>query len=128
MGIFNRNVRKGAKPASSDAASATDTSLASAGSSSLRSSGLLNANMSSGSVHNPSFSSPTSAPPKVLMPRTPDPSLDPAAYLKSLDSVRERCNIILEKAKKNELNHFVVDMSKFDDTTKFVVSIIKVPP
>ena len=34
--------------------------------------------------------------------------------------------MVLEKAKRNELNHFEVDMSKFKDTTKFVVSIIKV--
>ena len=33
---------------------------------------------------------------------------------------------MLEKAKRNQLNHFDVDMSKFEDTTKFVVSIIKV--
>lgn len=31
-----------------------------------------------------------------------------------------------EKAKRNQLNHFEVDMTKFKDTTKFVVSIIKV--
>lgn len=35
---------------------------------------------------------------------------------------------MLDKAKNNELNHFEVDMSKFEDTTKFVVSIIKVLP
>lgn len=40
--------------------------------------------------------------------------------------MRERCAVVLEKAKKNELNHFDVDMSKFVDTTRFVVSIIKV--
>jgi len=32
----------------------------------------------------------------------------------------------LEKAKRDELLHFNVDMSKFKDTTSFVVSIIKV--
>ena len=33
---------------------------------------------------------------------------------------------MLEKAKKNELNHFDVNMAGFNDTTKFVVSIMKV--
>ena len=32
----------------------------------------------------------------------------------------------MDKARKNQLNHFEVDMTKFKDTTKFVVSIIKV--
>lgn len=77
-----------------------------------------------------SFSPTASAPvhiPKVPLPRTPDPRVDPAAYLRSIGAVRERCHLILEKAKRNELNHFNVDMSKFEDTVKFVVSIIKVP-
>ena len=33
---------------------------------------------------------------------------------------------MLEKAKKNQLKHFTVDMSKFGDVASFVVSIIKV--
>lgn len=73
--------------------------------------------------------SQTSIPPtipKVDMPKTPDPNVDPAGYLRSIGAVRERCSLVLEKAKRNELNHFDVDMSKFEDTTKFVVSIIKV--
>lgn len=64
--------------------------------------------------------------PKIPLPKAPDPHVDPAGYLRSIGSVRERCSIILEKAKNNELNHFDVDMSKFADTTKFVVSVIKV--
>lgn len=40
--------------------------------------------------------------------------------------MRERCAAVLKQAKANQLNHFEVDMSKFEDTTKFVVSIIKV--
>lgn len=40
--------------------------------------------------------------------------------------MRERSLPVLKKAKANRLNHFEVDMSKFKDTTKFVVSIIKV--
>jgi hypothetical protein len=64
--------------------------------------------------------------PKIALPKAPDPHVDPAGYLRSIGAVRERCNILLEKARKNELNHFEVDMSKFADTTSFVVSIIKV--
>lgn len=60
------------------------------------------------------------------MPKAPDPSVDPAAYLRSIGAVRERCDVIKEKAKRNELNHFNVDMSKFDDTASFVVGLIKV--
>jgi len=62
----------------------------------------------------------------VVMPRCPDPRIDPAGYLKSIGAVRERCSLILEKAKQDHLNHFTVDMDKFDDTVKFVISIIKV--
>lgn len=40
--------------------------------------------------------------------------------------MRERCSLVFEKARRNELNHFTVDMSKFEDATRFVVSIIKV--
>ena len=32
----------------------------------------------------------------------------------------------MDKANRNHLRHFNVDMSKFEDTAKFVVSIIKV--
>ncbi|RAL62840.1 hypothetical protein DID88_004682 [Monilinia fructigena] len=63
--------------------------------------------------------------PKIALPKAPDPNVDPAGYLRSIGSVRERCNIVLEKAKKNDLTHFEVDMGRFKDTTKFVVSIIK---
>ncbi|KAH8796930.1 hypothetical protein F5882DRAFT_287487 [Hyaloscypha sp. PMI_1271] len=63
--------------------------------------------------------------PKINLPRAPDPHVDPAGYLRSIGAVRERCLPVLEKAKANQLNHFDVDMSKFDNTTRFVVSIIK---
>lgn len=65
-------------------------------------------------------------PPKVDMPRPPDPQLDPAGYLRSLNAVRERSLIVTEKALRNELNHFDVDMSKFPDVVGFVSRIIKV--
>ena len=60
------------------------------------------------------------------MPKAPDPHVDPAGYLRNIGSVRERCSLVLEKARTDKLNHFDVDMSKFEDTTSFVVSIIKV--
>ena len=64
--------------------------------------------------------------PKIALPKAPDPLVDPAGYLRSIGTVRERCSIVLQKAEQNQLNNFDVDMSKFDDTTKFVVSVIKV--
>ena len=64
--------------------------------------------------------------PSVPLPKAPDPHLDPAGYLRSIYAVRERSRLVLEKAKANQLRHFDVDISKFEDTAKFVVSIIKV--
>jgi hypothetical protein len=62
----------------------------------------------------------------VPLPKAPDPALDPAAYLRSIYAVRERTRLVLEKAKKNQLKHFTVDMTKFQETAGYVVSIIKV--
>lgn len=62
----------------------------------------------------------------MSLPKAPDPNVDPAGYLKSIYAVRERSQLVLEKAKANQLRHFDVDMSKLGDTAKFVVSIIKV--
>lgn len=64
--------------------------------------------------------------PKVEMPKAPDPSVDPAGYLRSIGAVRERSGVVMKKARCNDLQHFDVDMEKFADTTKFVVSVIKV--
>ena len=64
--------------------------------------------------------------PDIPIPRAPDPQANPAAYLRSIHAVRDRSKIVLEKAKKNQLKHFTVDMTKFPDTTSYVVSIIKV--
>ncbi|KAF2841323.1 DUF1688-domain-containing protein [Patellaria atrata CBS 101060] len=61
----------------------------------------------------------------IPLPRAPDPNLDPAGYLRSIYAVRERTRLVLEKAKKNQLKHFIVDMSKFSETAAYVVSIIK---
>lgn len=66
--------------------------------------------------------------PDIPLPKAPDPNIDPAAYLRSIYAVRERSKLVLEKATRNQLRHFHVDMSKFHDTARFVVSIIKVFP
>ncbi|KAF2634028.1 hypothetical protein P280DRAFT_71194 [Massarina eburnea CBS 473.64] len=63
--------------------------------------------------------------PEVPMPRAPDPTLDPVAYLRSIYAIRERSRLVLEKARQNQLKHFTVDMSKLQDTAAYVVSIIK---
>jgi hypothetical protein len=64
--------------------------------------------------------------PDVLIPKPPDPWQDPAGYLRSIHAVRERSTLVLEKAKRNQLRHFEVDMARFADTASYVVSIIKV--
>jgi hypothetical protein len=64
--------------------------------------------------------------PEASLPRPPDPSVDPAAYLRSIYAVRERTRYIYEKARRNQLTHFDVDMTKFSETALYVVSIIKV--
>ncbi|KAK8048048.1 hypothetical protein PG996_016112 [Apiospora saccharicola] len=63
--------------------------------------------------------------PRVDLPKPPDPNLDPAAYLRSLGSVRERSRIIHDKAMRNKLHHFDVDMNRFPDVVRFVCGIIK---
>lgn len=64
--------------------------------------------------------------PDIAIPEAPDPIAKPAQYLRSIYAVRARCKIVLDKAKANRLNHFDVDMSKFEDTAAYVTSIIKV--
>jgi hypothetical protein len=56
----------------------------------------------------------------------PDPGVDPIAYLRSINAVRERSRLVLQKAHANQLNHFDVDLNKFQSTANYVVSIIKV--
>lgn len=88
-------------------------------------------NTSNGSLKSPSLpntSNGSKTPvmmPDVPLPRAPDPALDPAGYLRSIYAVRERSRLVLDKAKANQLKHFTVDMSKFQDTAGYVVSIIK---
>ncbi|MCJ1271809.1 hypothetical protein MMC22_011714 [Lobaria immixta] len=62
--------------------------------------------------------------PDITLPAPPDPKLDPAAYLRSIYAVRERSRYVYNKAKRNQLNHFTVDLSKFGETASYVVSII----
>ncbi|KAJ5536156.1 DUF1688-domain-containing protein [Penicillium frequentans] len=63
--------------------------------------------------------------PEMPIANPPDPALDPAAYLRSIHAVRDRANIVLNRAKRNQLNHFDVDLSKLKATASYVVSIIK---
>ncbi|KAI9732010.1 MAG: hypothetical protein M1834_004461 [Cirrosporium novae-zelandiae] len=63
--------------------------------------------------------------PEVAIARPPDPTLDSAGYLRSINAVRERSRQVFRKAKSNQLNHFDVDWAKFKDTATYVVSIIK---
>lgn len=48
-----------------------------------------------------------------------------AQYLKTIKSVRERCNLITPKLESNELNNFDVDMNKMDDVALYVSSLIQ---
>jgi hypothetical protein len=64
--------------------------------------------------------------PQMPPPKRIDPHVDPVGYLKSLPAVRDRCSLVVVKAKKNDLLHFDVDIAKFSQTVKWVVSIIKV--
>jgi hypothetical protein len=63
--------------------------------------------------------------PKMDLPRPPDPQLDPAGYLRSIGAVRERSKILMDKAVRNELKHFDVDLTKFPNVVKFVSQLIK---
>jgi hypothetical protein len=115
MGLFSRKDKNGSVSSGVTRNSLTTEKASMSSQSSLK------------SPQTPGFSKMSlPALPKVALPKSPDPQVDPAGYLRSIGSVRERCAIVHEKAKRNQLNHFEVDMTKFKDTTKFVVSIIKV--
>ena len=66
--------------------------------------------------------------PTIELSKPSDPAIDPAGYLRSINSVRERCSLVLKKSKQNKLEHFTVDIDRFAETTRFVVSVIKVSP
>jgi hypothetical protein len=64
--------------------------------------------------------------PNVPLPAPPNPETDPAGYLRSIYAVRQQTQKVMAVAKRNELKHFKVDVSKLTDTANYVVSIIKV--
>ena len=111
MGLFNR---KGSKVSTDGDSTASITSRHSQA---LKSPPLKTPN----GAH---FAS--SSMPDVTLPKAPDPKVDPAAYLRSIHAVRERSKYVYEKAKRNKLTHFDVDMSHFGATARYTVSIIKV--
>ncbi|GES64168.1 DUF1688-domain-containing protein [Aspergillus terreus] len=85
------------------------------------------ARTSSASLRSPGYKGsglPASIP-EISIAKPPDPALDPAAYLRSIHAIRERSSIVYNKAKRNELNHFDVDMTKFPTTASYIVSMIK---
>lgn len=116
MGLFSRKDRSNKSNRTSK-----DSAL-----SSLRSFGSSQSSLRSPTT--PAFRKMSFVPeiPQIPVPNAPDPHIDPAGYLRSIQSVRERCAVIAGKAKNNELEHFDVDMAKFKDTTSFVTSVIKV--
>jgi hypothetical protein len=123
MGLFSRKKTSGST--TSDGSRKNSSSLADIGSMSSQSS--LKSPVTPGTPGFSKMAKPIAPTiPKINLPRAPDPHVDPAGYLRSIGAVRERCLPVLEKAKANQLKHFDVDMSKFDNTTRFVVSIIKV--
>ncbi|KAL8668808.1 MAG: hypothetical protein Q9168_006577 [Polycauliona sp. 1 TL-2023] len=111
MGLFNRK-----KPAV-DVASVT--SQASRATNNPKSPSQTKSNM------NGIASFPALSTPNVALPPPPDPARDPAAYLRSIHAVRERSRLVHAKAKRNNLAHFDVDSTKFEETAAYIVSIIK---
>jgi hypothetical protein len=47
-------------------------------------------------------------------------------YLLSLEAVRDRANIVYERAQRNDLNHFNFHPEAMDKTADYVASLIKV--
>ena len=114
MGLFNKKNTK--VNTNGDARSSTGSILS--GSSGIKSPSLAR-NSAAGSSFSPSSID-------VSLPAPPDPTLDPAAYLKSIYAVRARCGLVYQRAKRNQLAHFDVDGSKFGETANYLVSILKV--
>ncbi|KAI9047149.1 hypothetical protein LZ554_008603 [Drepanopeziza brunnea f. sp. 'monogermtubi'] len=114
MGLFSRKTKSSSSTTSSIRKNSSTADITSQSSqSSLR------------SPATPAFTKMGPTIPKIALPRAPDPNVDPAGYLRNIGAVRERCSMVMAKARRDELNHFDVDMTKFEDTTKFVVSVIK---
>lgn len=114
MGLFSRKNSKNSIHSDTEQDSYPSANSARASNVSLRSPGLKTG------------SGLPAAIPEIPIAKPPDPTLDPAAYLRSIHAVRERSKIVLQKAKRNQLKHFDVDMSKFEATASYIVSIIKV--
>ncbi|KAI1340739.1 DUF1688-domain-containing protein [Xylariaceae sp. FL0016] len=129
MGLFSRKPKTpkavSANTAGGDAASLNSQNSNLKSASTFNSRTINNNRTSAGSVPPTPLTPMTPHLPKVNLPKPPDPSLDAAGYLRSLGSVRERCKIVSEKALKDRLNHFDVDLSKFPDVVTFVCRIIK---
>lgn len=47
-------------------------------------------------------------------------------YLKSLEAVRERSRIVLDRARNGGLNNFIYDESRMKETAEFVTGVISV--
>ena len=117
MGLFNRKSSKLSPQGDNESSTSTGTRGSNP---SLKSPPL--SNTTNGAALSPGLVKL----PDIALPRAPDPTLDPAAYLRSIHSVRERSRLVLRRAKKNQLTHFDVDLSKFKETAGYVCSIIKV--
>ena len=131
MGLFSR--REKPPKSSSDPPIQSSYSTASVNSSGSRGAGIVNRISASSTAGLGSTTTPMSPNgsnnfkmPKIDLPRPPDPQLDPAGYLRSLVAVRERSRFVYDKAMRNELKHFDVDMSKMADVVSFVTNLIKV--
>lgn len=121
MGIFTRKD----KPAGSVTSGSTRKNSSIMGDGDLQS---VSSQSSLRSPTTPGYNTKMTLPPslpKIALPKASDPHVDPAGYLRSVGAVRERCSLMLQKAKKDQLAHFDVDMSMFGHTTNFVVAIIK---
>ncbi|KAI0005793.1 DUF1688-domain-containing protein [Xylariaceae sp. FL0662B] len=127
MGLFSR--RSKTPKVANFGANGGDSSSINSESSNLKSNSTINSRMlnrtSAGSVPQTPLTPMTPHLPRVNLPKPPDPSLDAAGYLRSLGAVRERCKIVTDKALKNRLTHFDVDLDKFPNVVTFVCGIIK---
>ncbi|KAI1469612.1 DUF1688-domain-containing protein [Daldinia caldariorum] len=139
MGLFSRKPKAPKTVSASASNGSNDTASLNSENSNIKGSSSSNSRVQSQSYSNHRASAgsvpPTPMTPmtpmtlhpmsRINLPKPPDPVLDAAGYLRSLGSVRERSKIVTDKALRNELNHFDVDMAKFPDVASFVCGIIK---
>lgn len=64
--------------------------------------------------------------PQIELPTAPDPSTNPAGYLRSIYAVREQSKKVMERVWADDLNHFNVNVSKQGEIARYVSQIIKV--